>query len=291
MRVLCLIVLFAAACFMGTPLSAQNHLPNFNIDNKGDGRVVISWNNPYNNLIQLAVQRSFDSLKRFSTVYSATSPELPQNGFSDKIPAGVRVYYKIFYVMQGGTYYFSNSKPADASAPIAAVGASVSKRDLLDENLLKKVTDPNLLQNPDLYEPQRLYTVLVNDSPYREMLTIEVKQFRDSILTQTRDTLMQLGTDTILLRQYVLPFDLRASPYVYTDSHGYLVVNLPDAAKKRYDLVLMEEDETPVLELKQIKDDYFIIDKTNFYHGGMYKFILWENGRIKERSKVFLPRD
>lgn len=286
-----MIVLFAAACFMGTPLSAQNHLPNFNIDNKGDGRVVISWNNPYNNLIQLAVQRSFDSLKRFSTVYSATSPELPQNGFSDKIPAGVRVYYKIFYVMQGGTYYFSNSKPADASAPIAAVGASVSKRDLLDENLLKKVTDPNLLQNPDLYEPQRLYTVLVNDSPYREMLTIEVKQFRDSILTQTRDTLMQLGTDTILLRQYVLPFDLRASPYVYTDSHGYLVVNLPDAAKKRYDLVLMEEDETPVLELKQIKDDYFIIDKTNFYHGGMYKFILWENGRIKERSKVFLPRD
>ena len=284
-------VLFAATSFLGMPLSAQNHLPNFNIDNKGDGRVVISWNNPYNNLIQLAVQRSFDSLKRFSTVYSATSPELPQNGFSDKIPAGVRVYYKIFYVMQGGTYYFSNSKPADASAPIAAVGASVSKRDLLDENLLKKVTDPNLLQNPDLYEPQRLYTVLVNDSPYREMLTIEVKQFRDSILTQTRDTLMQLGTDTILLRQYVLPFELRASPYVYTDNHGYMVVNLPDAAKKKYDLVLMEEDETPVLELKQIKDTYFIIDKTNFYHGGMYKFILWENGRIKERSKVFLPRD
>ena len=286
-----MIVLFAAACFMGTPLSAQNHLPNFNIDNKGDGRVVISWNNPYDNLIQLAVQRSFDSLKRFSTVYSATSPELPQNGFSDKIPAGARIYYKIFYVMQGGTYYFSNSKPADASAPIASIAANVSKRDLLDENLLNKVTAPDLLQNPDLYEPQRLYTVLVNDSPYREMLTIEVKQFRDSILTHTRDTLMQLGADTIILKQFVQPFDLRASPYVYTDSHGYLVVNLPDAGKKRYDLVLMEEDETPVLELKQIKDDYFIIDKTNFYHGGMYKFILWENGRIKERSKVFLPRD
>ena len=286
-----MIVLFAAACFMGTPLSAQNHLPNFNIDNKGDGRVVISWNNPYDNLIQLAVQRSLDSLKRFSTVYSATSPELPQNGFSDKIAAGVRVYYKIFYVMQGGTYYFSNSKPADASAPIASIAANVSKRDLLDENLLNKVTAPDLLQNPDLYEPQRLYTVLVNDSPYREMLTIEVKQFRDSILTHTRDTLMQLGADTIILKQFVLPFELRASPYVYTDTHGYLVVNLPDAAKKKYDLVLMEEDETPVLELKQIKDTYFIIDKTNFYHGGIYKFVLWENGRIKERSKVFLPRD
>jgi len=286
-----LFVVFTAACFMGSPLSAQNHLPNFNIENKGDGRVVISWNNPYNNLIQLAVQRSFDSLKRFSTVYSATSPELPQNGFSDKIPAGVRVYYKMFYVMQGGTYYFSNSKPADVSAPIASIAANVSKRDLLDENLLKKLTAPDLLQNPDLYEPQRLYTVLVNDSPYREMLTIEVKQFRDSILTLTRDTLMQLGADTILLKQYVLPFDLRASPYVYTDSHGYLVVNLPDAAKKRYDLVLMEEDETPVLELKQIKEPYFVIDKANFYHGGMYKFVLWENGRIKERSKVFLPPD
>jgi hypothetical protein len=89
----------------------------------------------------------------------------------------------------------------------------------------------------------------------------------------------------------VLPFELRASPYVYTDTHGYLVVNLPDAGTKKYDLVLMEEDETTVLELKQIKDTYFTIDKTNFYHGGIYKFVLWENGRIKERSKVFLPRD
>lgn len=276
---------------LGIRAAAQNPLPDFNIDNKGDGRVVISWQNPYSNLIQLAVQRSYDSLKRFSTVYSATSPELPQNGFSDKITPGVRVYYKIFYVMVGGTYYFSNSKLANTVAQQVTITTAASRRDLLDESLLKKVTAENLLTNPDLYEPQRLYTVLVNDAPFQEMFTIQLKYFRDSILTRTRDTLMQVSNDTILVKQFVPPFEVRGSQYVYIDKQGYVVVNLPDAATKRYDLVLMEEDETPVLELKQIKEPFFMIDKSNFYHAGMYKFVLWENGRMKERNKFLLPKD
>jgi hypothetical protein len=290
MKWIVVIVVTACAAGVATKLGAQSHLPNFTVDNHGDGRVVISWQNPYPNLIQLAVQRSYDSLKRFSTVYSAASPELPQNGFSDKITPGTRVYYKIFYVMQGGTYYFTNSKLAEAGAKPPPVSASTSRRDLLDEALLKKVTASDLISNPDLYEPQRLYTVMVNDEPFQEMLTVQLKYFRDSILTRTRDTLLQQSADTILVKQFVPPFDVRSSQYVYTDQQGYIVVNLPLAATRRYDLVLMEEDETPVLELRQIREPYFTIDKSNFYHAGLYKFVLWENGRMKERNKLLLQK-
>ncbi|TAD93344.1 MAG: hypothetical protein EAY75_01130 [Bacteroidetes bacterium] len=284
-------VFVAVICLKVSLLSGQALLPNFSVENRGDGRVVISWNNPYPNLIQLAVQRSFDSLKRFNTVYSAASPQLPQNGFSDKIPAGSKVFYKIFYMMQGGTYYFTNSKSAALATDPLTKSASTNRRDLLGETILEKVNAPDLVSNPELYEPQKLYTILVNDSLYTEMLTIELKRFRDSILTKTKDTLVQIGLDTIGVKQFVLPFELRASSYVYTDKDGYIVVDLPDANKKKYDLVLLEEDETPVFELRQIKEPYFTIDKSNFYHGGLYKFVLWENGRIKERNKVFLPKE
>lgn len=282
---------FISLLFFAYTGFAQDTLPNFTIENKGSGRIVISWQNPYNNLIQLAVQRSYDSLKKFSTVYSATSPELPQNGYSDNITPGVRVFYKIFYVMRGGSYYFTKSKRPAADSGVVMIIKRDNRRDQLDEDLLKKVSAKDLQARPELYEPERLYTILVNDSMYKEMFTVQVKRFRDSILSKTKDTLQQLDENTISVRQYVPPFDVRASQYVFTDRYGYLVVSLPEAATKKYDIIIMEDDEVPVLELRNIKEPYFTIDKSNFYHGGLYKFVLWENGRIKERNKIILPRE
>lgn len=155
MKVLKKLLVFSVLMFSFSLVSfSQDTLPKFTVQNKGDGRVVVSWVNPYPNLIQLAVQRSYDSLKRFGSVYSSTSPELPINGFSDKVPEGVHVYYRIFYVMEGGAYFFTQSKQPLVMEDIPVTKVNTSREILTDElkslaeaptktELKKEIEDPN----------------------------------------------------------------------------------------------------------------------------------------------------
>lgn len=267
----------------GLTAKAQDTLPKFTVQDKGGGRIVVSWSNPYNNLVQLAVQRSYDSIKKFSSVYSATSPELPLNGFSDKIVPGLKVYYRIFYVMRGGTYYFTKSLRPDSAmrGPVTYD----TRRDKLNETLVDEL---NAIKNDSLSsEPIFLKT---KDGTLT-LMPAAFKAYRDSILTKTNDSLLQIAADTVLLQPYSPPFVQRTSQFVFTDRDGFIVVKLPDAPGKKYEVVFLEEDDTPVLELRNIKETQLTIDKTNFYHGGWYKFEIRESGHVKERNKIFLPTD
>jgi hypothetical protein len=273
---------------LATAIHAQDTLPRFTVEDKGNGRVIISWSNPYSNLIQLAVQRSYDSLNRFSTVYSSTSPELPVNGYSDKITPGSKVFYRIFYVMKGGSYYFTRSMRAKTAKALEATVVD-TRRDQLGDALIKGLTADQSGQLQ--YPPDKRFYLKMNDTLFATLAAPEMAYFRDSILQYTRDTLYQLTEDTLVLARYMPPFVQRTSEHVFTDKEGFIIIKLPDADKKRYQLLFLEEDETPVLELKSIKEPYLILDKTNFYHGGWYKFELRENNQIKERNKIFLPRE
>jgi hypothetical protein len=99
-------------------VAAQVFLPEFSVIQLSAGNNRISWNNPHKNCIQLSVQRSSDSTNNFRTILSAQSPELVENGFIDKsAPTNGAVYYRIFYSLKGGTYYFSKTiSPKKAEA-------------------------------------------------------------------------------------------------------------------------------------------------------------------------------
>jgi|LakMenEpi03Aug12_release.lakeMendotaPanAssembly.Ray.scaffolds.fasta_scaffold17859_9 hypothetical protein len=286
------VFIFSAFTAMGYAGFAQSSLPEFTVQDKGKGRVVISWRNPYPNLIQLAVQRSYDSLKRFGTVYSTTSPELPVNGFGDKVPEGVRVYYRIFYVMEGGAYFFTKSMRPVASDDIAVVKGDAMREQLgHDLQQLTEATTKKELEK-EFYDPNK--PIYIKESETTGYITIPIKDFRmyrDSIMTLTKDTLVQTGKDTIFIQVYDPPFAARTSQYIYTNKDGYIVIKLDDADKKKYQVTLMDEEENQVMDLKKINDPLLILDKTNFYRGGWYKFTLRENGRIKEKGKVYLPKD
>ena len=271
---------------------SQDTLPNFTVENKGNGRVVVSWSNPYPNLIQLAVQRSYDSIKRFGSVYSTTSPELPVNGFSDKVPEGVRVYYRIFYVMDGGAYFFTKSKQPTISESLDVTKLDV-RREKLSEDL-QKIAEAKSRQElqKEVEDPNKPLFIKESDTTgYRVVLLKDFRAYRDSIINQTKDTLEQLSPDTLYVRMYDPPFAEKASQFVFTNKDGYIVIKLDDAAKKNYQVTILEENETPLIDIRKVKEPMVILDKTNFYKGGWYKFTLKENGRVKEKGKVFLPKD
>lgn len=286
------ICLMWAGVLLAYGANAQDTLPNFTVENKGNGRIVVSWKNPYPNLIQLAVQRSYDSVKRFGTVYSTTSPELPANGFSDKVPEGLRVYYRIFYVMEGGAYFFTQSKQPGAPVMLEQT-VTDGRRELLDEDLQSIADAKNALQlNKVIEDPNKPIYFRFSDSVgYQSILTRDFRMFRDSIMSKTKDTLVQMSPDTVIIRIYDPPFTQKASEFVFTDRDGYIVIKLDDYDKKKYQVAIMDEQENPILYLQTIKEPLLILDKSIFYKAGIYKYMLRENGRVKEKGSVYLPRD
>jgi hypothetical protein len=257
---------------------AQEPLPEFTVSDKGGGRIIISWVNPFERMVQVAVQRSYDSVRRFSTIYSAPSPELPQNGFTDIAPQGLRVYYRIFYSLEGGAYFFTRVKRPGRDGTIA-VELDI-RRDKASEGLKEA-----------LKQPERSFSIKLADTIFTTLKSSEYTRFKDSILLQTKDTLFALVNDTILIKPYVAPYIFRTSNYVYPDREGYIILNLPDALTKKYDLIITEENDEPVFDIKHVKATYLTLDKADFYHSGWYKFELWEDGRLKEKNKFYLAKE
>ncbi len=107
-NIIAILILFQIA--ISQQLKAQQYLPYFSVIHLSKNQNKISWNNPHKNCIQLSVQRSTDSLNNFRTILSAQSPQLEENGFIDKnAPEDVQLYYRIFYTLKGGAYFFSKT--------------------------------------------------------------------------------------------------------------------------------------------------------------------------------------
>ena len=117
------------------------------------------------------------------------------------------------------------------------------------------------------------------------------KKFRDSILFRTRDTMMFVAVDTILIKPFAAKEIYRASRYVYTEKYGNVMIVLPDAAQKKYSVSFFEENKKPLFDIKEVKTASLLVDKSNFVHSGWFWFELFEDGRLKERHKFFIPKD
>jgi len=79
--------------------------------------------------------------------------------------------------------------------------------------------------------------------------------------------------------------------YVYTNKDGYVLINLPDAEKQKYHIKFFEEDNTPLFEIKSIKQAGLVLDKTNFLHAGWFNFELYNDEKLIERHKFYLAKD
>lgn len=78
--------------------------------------------------------------------------------------------------------------------------------------------------------------------------------------------------------------------YVYTNAAGDVFINLPDAGKKQYHLKFFNEQNNPVFEIKELRETGVTLDKTNFYHAGWFWFELYNEDKLVERHKFYLPK-
>lgn len=268
------------ATLLSVTLFAQKPLPDFNIEQKSKNKILISWNNPFETCIQLNVQRSFDSDKNFKTIFSPNSPELPQNGFIDAAFPNPKMYYRIFYVLKGGAYFFSNSKLAD----------TISN---------KTTTSPQIINNTNQYksneqqaiEEKKIVTIYIKDVFLKQLDQTEYKLFRDSIIYQTKDTLYIINEGQISIKPFVAKYVWKPSNFIFSNKTGNVTILVPQAKIRNYNIIFFNEEGDELFEIKHIKETELTLDKTNFMISGWYYFELYEDKKLLEKNKFYLPKD
>ncbi len=81
------------------------------------------------------------------------------------------------------------------------------------------------------------------------------------------------------------------SKFVYTGRENNVIISLPLAAKKKYQVKFFEENGTFLFELSKISEPYLTVDKVDFVHAGLFNFELYEDGVLIEKHKFYIPKD
>jgi hypothetical protein len=267
--------------FVAGTVFSQDTLPKFTIIERGQ-KVVISWINPYPTITTLNVQWSYDSIKNFSTVYSAPSPTLPQNGYSDVKKQGNRVFYRLFYVLEGGAYFFTKSKRATADES----GTATTTTNLPAGRDFTGGTFNNIIPGD-----KRVVSVQIKDAFYKQFSINSFRNFKDSILRLTRDTIYLVSETQVRIQPYVVREDFKASQYIFANPEGYINISLPQISQKKYRVKFFEENGSSLFEIANVKESPLILDKSSFIHAGWFLFELYEDNKLKEKNRFYLPKD
>ena len=232
-------------------------------------KVKIEWQNPYgDSVVQLNVQRSWDSVRNFRTIFAPLSPELPQNGYFDAGAASMGMYYRVFYVLGNGSFFFTKAKKVTTGLDFTN---DITEDEIADKNFLVTIHD--------------------DDTTIAQLSYQGYKHFKDSIINYTKDTLYSLTDADVLIRYYNNNIRWIPSTHIYTNSDGYVQIALADALQNSYRLKIMDENHKQLFNIQHVTQPQLLLDKTDFMRSGWFYFELYENDKLKERNKFYIPKD
>jgi hypothetical protein len=154
------------------------------------------------------------------------------------------------------------------------------------------VTDPSAKQNgfADTKAPNdhMFYRLFIVQDKGVFFFTTPKKPILDTV-SLTKEEKLEPTTE-IIKTEPVKPAGFVPSVYVFTNKEGYVYVNLPDAAEKKYHIKFFEEDGSFLFEIKDIKDKGLTLDNANFFHGGWFRFELYNDEKLLEKHKFYLAK-
>jgi hypothetical protein len=81
------------------------------------------------------------------------------------------------------------------------------------------------------------------------------------------------------------------SKFIYTAKDNNLIINLPEAATKKYSLKFYDDKDNPVFTLDHITEPYLIVERANFIHAGWYHYQLFDGNTEVEKYKFFITKE
>jgi len=268
-------------------------LPEFFVWKKNKA-ITISWNNPYENVTQINIQRSKDSLRNYITFHSCPQPIGTRYNFTDLTAKHDSMYYRIFLLFDDAAYRFTKPKrPKEyqvfssgnqVTDVVKKDGATEKKENISERNFnTEKEANQKNNSNPSVNEESgnRKGKRKLPDEIHLKTATLD-KKWRESTFKfeKVRIKVKETGKKT-----------WKPSNYVYTGDDGNVIIDLPDAIKVKYSLSVGREDGRLLFTISEIKEATMKIDKSYFLTSGWYYFILRENNVIKERNRFLITRD
>jgi hypothetical protein len=237
----------------------QDTLPNFTVLNAGNNRIIIGWVNPFDDVKQISIQRSFDSITGYKSILTVADPASKENGYVDAKATNDHMFYRLYIQRDKGYYVFAKArKPFKDSATV------ITSR-------IKDTIVTLTIRGKDTIIAKKVDPFGVKMNGFSGVDSIQ-------------------GPNPGNGRPKMMSFT--PSLYVFTHRDGYVKILLPEEEKpEKYSLKFFEEDGSILFELKEIKERSFKIDKTNFYHAGWFWFELYEDGKLFEKHKFYLEKD
>ena len=176
---------------LGLSAFSQDTLPKFSVRNVGNNRIIIGWVNQIPNVSQISIQRSHDSLRNYKTILSVADPKAVQNGFADTKAPNDHMYYRLFYVIEGGLFYFTEAKQPilDTARKQVAEVTDVKVKDIANQQKVETfVPSYYVYTNKDGYVYVNLPDALIKKYSLKffeedNSFLFEIKDIRETALT------------------------------------------------------------------------------------------------------------
>jgi hypothetical protein len=214
-------------------------------------------------------------VKYFRSIYSPPDPGMARGTYTDaKAPAG-KIYYRIFYTFAGGTYYFTKA-----------------------QKLAYGFESAGLMSKIDAAQTVNVH----GDIDSVKMTNALFLNFRDSILSETVDSLFAIGQNEVLYKKFVketipppeniAPTYVQTVDYIFTDpATGNLTIKLPPYQLDSYSMIIYALDgHTPLFKIRHFSDDELILDKGSFLDAGWYNYDLYQDGKLKQQGRFLVPK-
>lgn len=274
-------VLTLLIALMCCPAFAQDSLPKLSVKSKS-GRVILAWQNPFSDVVQINIQRSYDSLRNFKTILSVADPSAVTNGYLDSKPPDLKQFYRLYVQQNGGKYFFTNSY-----RPVPDTAKAVAKSKPGEKPVSRQTAST---PTPVPQQPDEAADTVIETDPVAGK-TVPKKIEKNTIGKKKLANTKQLGIDTTKADVPEIQEITAPSVFVHTNNQGHVVVALPPEKTQLYTLKFFREDGTPLFTMNKIRESQLTIDKTNFIRAGWFKFELYENNQLKEKNKFFIPKE
>jgi hypothetical protein len=264
---------------------AQDTLPAFTVKNRM-GRVIVSWVNTYDSVSQMNIQRSPDSLKGFKTILTVADPSSITNGYLDGKAPDTRQFYRIFVMRTGGKYFFTR-----AQRPVLDSGKDVRPPSKL---LVPKEENPSPIFSPPSSETN-LKPATIPTATFPNPAEPELTKTHYSIAKNNRPLNRVTDNysikDSLKIRIPEINPLFTPSVHVFSNVKGDVEIALPDNKSRSFSLKFYTEDGKPLFQMNKIHDNHLTLDKSNFFRSGWVQFELYEDGKLKEKHKVYVTKD
>lgn len=78
---------------------------------------------------------------------------------------------------------------------------------------------------------------------------------------------------------------------VYTGKDNNVIISLPAAATKKYSVKFYEDSGEFLFAIPRVPEAYVTLDKVNFGHSGLFRFEIYEDEKLIESHKFYIPQD